>query len=94
MFGRRFTPVRKTSFRTRAVVANATLRAAQKAAEADRCAAAELLWGLAGLGAVNASASSPGRFKRALDVTGTAAGAASAIVDCHARARSPKESTS
>lgn len=90
----RFAPVRKTSFRVRATVVGGMLRAARKAAEADRCVVAEMLWRLSGLGAVGASASSPGRYKRALDITGTAAGTASAIIECHARARSSKESTS
>jgi hypothetical protein len=76
------------------MVATGMLRAAQKAAETDRCAVAEVLWRLSGFGAVAVSASSPVRYKKALDITGTAAGAASAVTACHARARAPKETTS
>jgi hypothetical protein len=90
VFGLRFTPARKRPFRVRAMVASGMLRAARRTAEADRCAVAEGLFALAGFGSIGASASSPGRFKKALDVTGTAAGAASAIIDCQARARASK----
>jgi hypothetical protein len=86
MFNRRFVPARKPPFRVRAMVATGMLRAAQKAAEADRCAVAELLWRVSAFGSVGAAAASPGRYKKALGVTGTAAGAASAILECHARA--------
>jgi hypothetical protein len=94
MFNRRFVPARKRPFRVREMVATGMLRAAQKAAEADRCVVAEMLWHLSGFGAVGAAATTPGRHKKALDITGTAAAAAGAIAECQARARLPKESTS
>ena len=94
MFNRPFAPARKRSFRVSAMVAQGMLRAARKAAENGKCVVAQGLFALSGFGSVGPSASTPRRYLKALSVGETAAGVASAIVDCHARARSPKESTS
>jgi len=85
MLPRRSGPVRKSSFRARALLAQGTLRAAKRAAENGQCAVAELLLAFSNFGAVGSGASSPRRVLKALDVGVSAADAAAAILACRAR---------